>query len=99
MHNAKVLNTTIHTAKQVSYRIGESDSDSKELLGGLEKFTVVLVSHIAINHLHACQQVKEHRCCDNWGQTELHQGTLIRGQDSAELIQGVSRVQLLHSVE
>jgi hypothetical protein len=62
------------------------------LLSSAEQGAVVFEGKVDVDELSSCEELHDHARGDDRGDTELHEGTPVGGEDSSEPVERVGRV-------
>ncbi len=86
---SEILDIAVHAREHVSDSFHDSDDDTEELLGSLEESLVLLGSLINVDDFGSRKQLHDETRGNNRADTELHEGTLVRGEDDTHPVEGI----------
>eukprot|EP00754_Rhynchopus_humris_P043535 Rhum_TRINITY_DN3343_c0_g1::Rhum_TRINITY_DN3343_c0_g1_i1::g.10629::m.10629 len=87
--DADVGNVTVHARHHVRHGLNERDDQTEQLLRARKQPPVTRVLLVHRDQLGSLQQLHDHRGGHNRGDTELHQGALVGGEDHTHPVEGV----------
>lgn len=99
VEGSEFRNFTVHSRQEVSEGFSESNNESEEFLSCLEKVSIFFGRLVNFDDLCSSQELHDHTRGDNGRDTQLHESTLVRGQDDSEPIQRIGSLLLDHTVE
>lgn len=92
-------NITVHTREDVGDGLTEGDHQTEKLLGSLEQGAILLHRLVNMNDVGSSEKLHNKSRRHNWGNTKLHEGTTVRGNDDTEPVEGIRRGGVVDSVE
>jgi len=89
VEGTKVSEVTVHAWEQVGECLSQSDDQTEELLGCLEEVSVLLRWLVHFNDLCTCKELHDHTWGNDGWDTQLHECSLVWGQDNTEPVEWI----------
>jgi hypothetical protein len=95
----KIVNITVHTREYVGNSLTDGDDHTEELLRTLEKGAVLLDVLVHGDDLGTSEELQDKTRSDDWADTQLHEGTSVRGKDDTHPVEGIRGVVGTDSIQ